>query len=399
VISGAVVHRIDGPDIEGGSVLFEAGKITAVGKQFAIPERARRIDVGGKHLYPGLIESITDLGLREISAVDATDDRTERGELNPNVRSWIAVNPDSELIPVARSGGVLIAMTAPQGRWIRGQAAVLQLDGWTVSDMTLLAPSGLYVDWSELEPRERDEKKSAEQREEKLRVLDEQLDAARRYGAARKSDPESTPTDLRLESLVPVTTGERPLIAHAESQSTIESAVAYAEAQGLKLVIEGGYDAAACAELLKRYDVPVIIGSMYRLPLRRDDPYDASYTLARRLDDAGVRFAISGEGGGSPVGPAGARNLPYHAAVAVAFGLSHQRALRALTLSAAEILGVDERVGSITVGKDATLIITDGDILETETDVTQAFIQGREVDLGSRHKTLYEKYRQKYLRR
>ncbi len=399
VISGATIHPIDGPVIVDGAVLLESGKISAVGKKVTTPKNAIKIDASGKHLYPGLIESITDIGLREISAVEETVDRTERGNVNPNVRSWIAVNPDSELIPVARSGGVLVAMTAPRGRWIRGQSAVLQLDGWTSAEMALLAPAGLYVDWTAMEPRDDDDKKRAEKRETKWQELDSLLDDARRYAGARQSRPASTPTDLRLESLLPVISGDLPLIAEAEMQGAIESAITYSRSQKLRLIIQGGYDAEACAELLKTYQIPVIIGSVYRQPKRRDDAYDASYTLPLRLRNAGVQFAIAGEGSGSPGGAAKMANLPYHAATAVAFGLPHDEALRAITLSAAEILGVADRIGSITVGKDATLIIADGDILETETHVTAAFIQGRVVDLGSRHKTLYEKYKLKYSRR
>jgi imidazolonepropionase-like amidohydrolase len=399
VVKDATVHVIDGPAIEKGSVLFEEGRITAVGKAVAVPQEAIEIDGTGQHVYPGLIESVTDIGLREISAVDATDDRTELGDRNPNARAWIAVNPDSELIPVARAGGVLVAMTAPRGRWLRGQSAVLYMDGWTVSEMAILAPAGLYVDWTAMHPRDEDEKKRIEKREEKLAELDALLDEARRYGEARDKRPEETPTDLRLESLLPVIARQQPLFAEAELQSEIESAISYAQSQALRLVIYGGYDAAECADLLKEYQIPVIVGSTYRLPLRRDDPYDSSYTLPERLRQAGVHFAIAGEGAGSPGGAANMRNLPYHAAVAAAYGLPHDEALRAITLSAAEVLGVGDRIGSITVGKDATLIIADGDILETETHVTAAYIQGRVVDLGNRHKMLYEKYKLKYSRR
>jgi len=398
LIEGGTVHVIDGPAIEGGSVLLEDGVITAVGKRLRVPRGTIRIEANGKQVYPGLIESVTDIGLREISAVDATDDRTEFGSLNPNARSWIAVNPDSELIPVARAGGVLVAMTAPRGRYLRGQSAVLYLDGWTVKEMSLLAPAAMYVDWNYLHPRDSDGKKQADQRKEKLEELDELLDEARRYRAARQSRPEQTPSNVRLESLLPLVDGEVPLLAQADSQSAIESAVAYAQSQGLRLIIYGGYDAPQCAELLKRYDVPVIVAGVYRLPRRRDDAYDASYTLPERLRQSGVHFAIGGAGAGSPGGAAAMRNLPYHAACAAAYGLPHDQALRSITLSAAEILGVADRIGSITVGKDATLIITDGDILETEANVTHAFIQGRKVDLGSRHKMLYEKYQRKYQR-
>lgn len=396
LIRGAWVHTIDGPDIEVGSVLLNEGRITAVGKSVEAPQGAVVIEAGGQHVYPGLLESVTDLGLREISAVEETDDRTEFGSENPNARAWVAVNPDSELIPVARAGGVLIAMAAPRGRWLRGQSAVLQLDGWTVAEMSLLAPAGLYVDWSAVHPSDDDDAKRVERREEKLAEFDALLDQVRRYGQARADRPESTPTNTRLESLLPLVSGELPLIVEADRQSEIESAVAYGVSHGLRVIIYGGYDAERCAAMLKQYDVPVILASTYRLPLRRDDPYDASYTLPDRLRRAGVSFAIGGPGAGSPGGAASARNLPYHAAVAVAYGLPQQDALRAITLSPAEILGVGDRIGSITVGKDATLLIADGNILETETHVVAAYIQGRKVDLGSRHTMLYEKYKKKY---
>lgn len=396
LIRGAWVHTVDGADIDGGSVLFEQGQITAVGKSVPQPKGTLVIEAAGKHLYPGLIEPVTDLGLREISAVDATDDRIEFGRENPNARAWVAFNPDSELIPVARAGGVLVAMAAPQGGWLRGQSAVIQLDGWTVAEMTLLAPSGLFVDWGAVHPRDDDDAKRRQDREKRLAEFDDLLDQTRRYGQSRQARPDQTPSNLRLESLLPIVEGRLPLIVEADRQSVIESAVAYAVAQGLKLVIYGGYDADRCAAILKQYDIPVIIASTYRLPLRRDDPYDAPYTLPDRLRRAGVRYAIGGSGAGSPGGAAAARNLPYHAAVATAYGLPEQDALRAITLSTAEILGVDNRIGSITVGKDATLLITDGNILETETHVTDAYIQGRKVDLGSRHKMLYEKYLKKY---
>ena len=398
VIRNATVHPMDGPMIEKSDVLFESGKITSMGQALEVPLKAIEIDASGKHLYPGLIESMTDLGLREISAVEETDDRTEYGNRNPNARSWVAVNPDSELIPVARSGGVLTVMTAPRGRFLRGQTAVINLDGWTVREMRVRAPAGLYIDWGAMHPGGSDEADRRKKREAKLAELDELLDSVRRYQQAREARPAVTPTDVRLASLIPVVDGDLPVFVEADRQAEIESAVAYGQANGLSIVIYGGYDAEACAALLKRYDVPVIIASTYRLPLRRDDSYDSAYTLPERLRSAGVKFAIGGEGAGSPGGAANARNLPYHAAVAVAYGLPHAEGLRAVTLSAAEILGVADRVGSITVGKDASLILADGDILETETNVIAAFIQGRAVDLGSRHKTLYEKYKLKYSR-
>ncbi|NND98801.1 MAG: amidohydrolase family protein [Pirellulaceae bacterium] len=396
VIRSATIHIIDGPAIDNGSVVFVDGKITAVSKKVVVPPKTIEIDAKGLHVYPGLIESMTDIGLREISSISATDDRTEFGDRNPNANALVAVNPDSELIPVARAGGVLIAMTAPRGRWIRGQASVIQLDGWTARDMSLRSAAGLYVDWTAMEPRDDDEKKRIEKRTEKHSQLDALLEEARRYRKGRDHRPERTATDLRLESLLPVLDGHLPVIAEANDQATIESAVAYSQRQKLKLIIYGGYDAPQCAQLLNQYGVPVIVAGTHRLPARRNDPYDAAYTLPSRLRQSKIKFCIGGAGAGSPGGAASARNLPYHAATAVAYGLPHADAVRAITLSAAEVLGIADQVGSITEGKDATLIIADGDILESGSNVTQAWIQGREVDLGSRHKTLYQKYRKKY---
>ena len=397
-IRGATLHLVDRPVQTQSSLLFEDGTITAIGKQIQLPETVREIDGTGLHVYPGLFDAMTDLGLREISAVDVTVDRSERGEENPNVRSWVAVNPDSELIPVARAGGVLVGHVAPGGQWLRGQSAVMTLDGWTAAEMNVKAPSALCVDWSAMHPRGDDPEDVAKEREQKFKELDDLLDRARRYRSARQNASD-VPSDIRLESLLPVIDGELPLIAEADRLEAIESAVAYAQSQSLKLIIYGGYDAAECADLLKAYDVPVLIAGTYRLPQRRGDAYDAPFTLPDRLLQAGVEFAICGEGPGYPGGAANARNLPYHAGNAVAYGLPREQAVRAITLSPAEILGVGDRLGSLTVGKDATLIVVDGDVLETASNVLHAFVQGRQVDLSSKHKMLYEKYRQKYLRR
>ena len=395
LIRGATVHRIDGDPIVGGSVLFVDGVITRVGSEIERPENAEVIDASGKHLYPGLIESMTDLGLREIEAVDVTVDRQERGERNPNVRAWIAVNPDSELIPVARAGGVLVGHVSPGGPFVRGQTAVMHLDGWSAADMTLAAPAGLSINWNYMVPADDDSKKQAELRRERLAELNEWFDQARRYRDSQRDNPDEI-TDVRLQSLLPVLDGEQTIYAQADSRVAIQSAVTFCQANSIKLVIVGGYDALRCRDLLVQLDIPVIVGGTYRLPQRRDDPYDAPYTLPARLQKAGIRFAVAGEGAGYPGGSSNARNLPYHAANAVAYGLSPDDALRSITLSAAEILGVDDQIGSISVGKLATLILCDGDILQTQSNVTEAFIAGRRVDLSSKHTTLYHKYRQKY---
>jgi len=395
LIRGATIHPVSGAPIEGASLLFEHGRITDIGTDLDLPEQGLEIDATGKHIYPGMIESMTDLGLREIGAVDVTMDSRETGSVNPNVRAWVAFNPDSELIPVARANGILTALVAPSGSGIYGQAAVMELDGWTAADMSLLAPAGLCINWESFESRGEDAKQRAASRETRLSQLDDLLDSAERYAAAREANSERTATNVRLESMLPVIHGEVPVLAMANREGAIASAVMYAAQRGLKLIIVGGYDAERCANLLKKYDVPVIITATYRLPRYRHDPYDASYTLPARLAAAGVKFAICGDGGDS----SNARNLPYQAANAVAYGLAEADAVRAVTLSAAEILGVADQIGSLEVDKLATLVITDGPLLESDTQIEHAYVAGRKVDLSSRHTLLNDKYRVKYQQR
>ena len=395
---GGTIHPVDGGVIQSGTVLFEEGKITAVGKQVQLPKKCEVVNIEGQHVYPGLMESMSNLGMVEINAVRSTVDTDEIGSENPNLRPWVAVNPDSELIPVARAGGVLLASIAPKRGDIRGRTAVIALDGWTYSDMLLKPDTGVLVSWRAYDSRKSDASERAEERDKRLNELSERLEQAARYAIAREARPRETPTDLRLEALVSVIEGDSPLIIDADRRREIEAAVAFSVSRGIRPIIYGGYDAPRCAPLLTKYDVPVIVHATYRLPLRRDDSYDDPYTLPRRLHEAGIRFAIGGPGSGSPGGASAARNLPYHAAVAVAYGLPAEQAIRAITLSPAEIMGVSDRVGSLTIGKDATLIVVDGDVLLTESNVTHAYIHGAEVDLSSKHKMLAEKYRIKYRR-
>ncbi len=394
LIENATLHIGDGSVQKNTSLLFDQGVITRIGRGFTQPPRAIVIDGQGKHVYPGLIDAFTDLGLREITAVDVTVDSSERGDENPNVRSWIAFNPDSELIPVARAGGVLIAHIVPGGSWIRGQSALMQLDGWGVKDMSIATPVGLCVDWETMVPRGRDAKENAKRYDEQITKIDDLLDQARRYRDLRNADPD-TPTDVRLESWIPVVDGARPVFVHADRMATIDSAIQFFTAREIPMVICGGADAMHCLDAIKANDIPVILIGTYRLPRRRHDAYDAFYELPSQLHRAGVQFAIAGEGSGYPGGASNVRNLPYHAGVAVAYGLDREQAIRSITGSAAEILGVAERVGTLKTEKDATLIVVDGDVLESETNVVDAYVQGRQVDLSSRHRQLFKKYEQK----
>ncbi len=405
---GGTVHPVSGPSIDGGIVLFDEGKIIAVGREVAVPENAQRIDVSGKHVYPGLIDANSQMGLVEVPSVRGTVDTRETGTINPNVKAEVAVNPDSELIPVGRSGGVLTVLTVPSGGSITGLSACMQLDGWTWEEMCLKRGVGLHVSWPRMQPVEAwwVEESADEQtrsRDLALKSIRDAIADAKAYHKAKQShaagkspEPEY---DSRWEAMLPVLAGEVRVFIDAEDIQQIQSALAFCEQEALRPVIVGGYDAVDCAALLKKHDVPVIVGGVYRTPLRRSEAYDAGYTLPARLKEAGIRYCIAGEiGGASSGGPANVRNLPYHAASAAAYGLEPEEALKAITLYPAQILGVADRIGTLEAQKDATLIVTTGDPLEISTQVTAAYIQGRQVDLNDRQKRLWEKYKEKYRR-
>ncbi len=396
VLTNVTIHPVSGPVVEKGTLVFDGGKITALGKDATPPAGAEVIDLAGKHVYPGLFEPWNDVGLVEINSIRATIDGQEIGQLNPNVRAVVAVNPDSEIIPVTRSNGVLLTLAAPFGGLMSGRSGVIQLDGWTWEDMTLKSDVALHIQWPQSSGGGRRGRGGGEETaappERGVEALRQALADARAYGAARKADS-NFPRDARWESLQDVIGGKLPVVVQADDIRQIHGAVAFAEREKLKLIIAGGYDAPRCAELLKKHDIPVIVGGTYRLPRRRNDGYDSAYAVPAELHKAGIRFCISGRG---RFGANQVRNLPYHAAAAVGFGLPADEALKAITLYAAEILGVADRVGSLENGKDATLFVCDGDPLETPTQVTHAWIRGRKVDLNDRHKTLYHKYEKKY---
>jgi imidazolonepropionase-like amidohydrolase len=402
LLVGGDVYTVSGDVIPGGQVLFDKGKIVAVGKDLKAPADAKRVDVSGKRVYPGLLSAGSDLGLAEISSVRGSIDRGEAGQVNPNARAEVAVNPDSEWIPVARANGVLLNLTVPNGGVLTGSSALLQLDGWTWEDMTVKAPVAVHLSWPRMAPvRGWEEEETPEAqvrgRDDQLKAIDKAFTDARAYLAGKKAATQpadhKTDFDARWEAMIPLLEGKMPLVVDADEIRQIQAAVAFAAKEKLKLILLGGYDAPLCADLLKKHDVPVIVGGVHRLPMRRDASPDEPFTVPERLRQAGIKFCIahSGRFGGSNV-----RNLPYHAGTAAAYGLPQDEALKSITLYPAQILGVDDRVGSLAEGKDATLFVANGDILETPTKVEMAFVQGRQIDLSSRHTKLWEKYRERY---
>lgn len=401
VIENATIHTVSGGVIEGGTVVFDSGVITQVlraGERVRVRGDAERIDAAGKHVFPGFISAVTGLGLVEVNSVRATVDTSEVGAIKPEVRGAVAVNPDSTLIPVARTGGVLTAGVFPSGGVIPGRASVMRMDGWTWEDMTITDDAGLIINWPRVRPINSPfvQQSAADQRkrsDEQLEQIADHVRAARAYFAARDADP-TLLTDLAFEAMRPALQGRTPTFIFAQEYEQIVSAVTWALDENLKPIIVGGADALLAADLLKSNDIPVILTGTHRLPSRRDSPVDEAYRLPIELDAAGVRWCLS-TGGGS-FGAANERNLPLQAAATVAYGMDPAVALRSITLGVAEILGVSKSLGSIEAGKAATLIIADAPPLDTYMRVEHAFIDGRRIDITNKQTELSDKYREKY---
>ena len=399
LIQGGTIHTISHGILENADILFENGKITSVGQNLDIPAEAEIIDASGQHVFPGLISAGSTLGLQEIGAVRATRDYAEVGAVNPNVRANVSYNPDSELIPITRSNGILLALSVPRSGLVSGTSSLMMLDGWTWEDATLKHPVGLHLFWPSMnipkpKPGKQKEKKDKDSRLKSMQKIDDLIYEARAYIQLKENSSLSFKHDLRLEGMLPVLTGDIPVFVHANEVRQIEAAVYWAERQSVKMVLVGGKDSWRVTQLLKDREIPVIYTQTHSTPMRRFEQYDQAFITPSQLYAAGIKFCISNSE--SPFQTPHIRNLPYHAAKAASYGLSWKEALRSITLSPAEILGVEDQVGSLEANKDATLFIADGDILDVRTQVNMAFIFGRRVDLSDRHKTLYSKYRNKY---
>jgi imidazolonepropionase-like amidohydrolase len=389
-------------------VVVEDGTITAVGPGVTAPAGATRIDATGLNVYPGMMDALTQLGLVEVNAVPATDDQAEMGTYNPHLTAATAVHPASDTIPVARTTGVTHALVAPEaddGGVIPGQASLLHLDGWTVEEMAIDANAAMVIDWpgvvtrrfdfSTFSMKETPFNEAKEKAEEAQNELRDWLDAARHYAQAKAAEGGRASRDLRLEALAGIIGGNQSIVVIAQSKRDIEAVLALAEEQELDIVLAGGRDARLVKDQLAEKGVPVILGMTQSLPQWEDDPYDHPYSGPGELVAAGVRIAFAtGAGGGfGPGGPHGVRTIPFEAATAVPYGLSEEDALRALTLWPAEMLGVDDRLGSIEVGKLGNLVVIEGNPLEITSQVRHLIIGGREVSTDNRHRRLYQTYR------
>jgi len=405
-LTHAKIFTLAGSTIEDGTLIIRDGKIAAVGVVLDIPSGAQVIEAKGLQVYPGLFDSITQMGLREIGAVSATVDTSESGSYNPDVVAATAVSPSSEHIPVTRAAGITEVLAVPgsggfdssgSAGVIGGQASAIHLAGWAIDEMLIRKNAAMVLNWPEIETHtfdfatfSRKEKPYSEAKQEydkQVNEITDWLERARHYSQVmEKSSPAKYDRDLKLEALVPVVRGELPLLVFADRSREIRNAVEFCDKQRLRMILAGGAEAYKVKDLLRSKGVPVILRPMLTLPLDEDDPYDRLLSQPAELAAAGVKFAFASFDNSF------ARRLGQNAANAVAYGLPYEEALKAVTIYPARIFGLDDQVGTLEQGKLANLIVTNGDPLELTTDVKYLFIRAQLTSMDNRHLRLYEKY-------
>jgi len=407
-IKGGKIFTLTGPPIEKGTLLIRDGKIMGVGASVEIPADAKVIDATGLEVYPGLFDPVTQIGLNEVSAVSATVDVSELGDFNPELVAATAVNPASEHIAVTRANGITHVIAAPgtsgfdlqSGGIIAGQASAFNLEGWTMDEMKIERSVAMVINWPTIQTRSFDfamfsmkDKPYADAKKEydkSVNELNDWLNRARHYAQAKeKGSPALFERDLKLESLAPVVEGKLSVLVIADEERDIRNAVDFCTKQNLKMILGGGAEAWKLKDLLKDKKIPVILGPTERLPEKEDTAYDKPMTQPSELFAAGIPFAFSS------FGTAFSRRLPQYAGAAVAYGLPHDEALKAVTLNAAQIFGLADRLGTIEAGKVANVIVTNGDPLEIQTEVRFLFIEGKLTSTDNRHRELYEQYRKR----
>jgi len=403
-IRNAHIVTVSGPDIENGTVVIRDGKIEAVGANVSVPAGAQTIDGRGLYVYPGMIDAGTNMGLVEVpQGANGTVDLSEVGDLNPNAKAIIAVNPHSAHIAVTRVEGITNTLTAPTGGLISGQATLINLLGTAPKEMAVVPHVALVINYPRLggggfggfggfqQPANLADTLAANERQvEQIRKMLRDAEAYGRSQDAYAKDKSLPRPDRNvvLEPLVPYARGEQPVIFRADREAEMRGAIKFAEEMKLKPIILGGNDAWKIASLLKEKNVPVILTGIFSLPSREDDAYDSLYENASKLQAAGVRYCISTGDAGPEV-----RNLAQYAGMAAAFGLSKADAVKAVTLYPAQILNVADRLGSIEAGKMANLVVTDGDLLEIRSRIKYLLIDGRPVVLNSRHTELNDAFK------
>jgi imidazolonepropionase-like amidohydrolase len=407
-IKGGKVFTLAGPAIENGTVLIRDGKIAAAGAGIAIPADAQVIDATDLEVYPGMFDPVTQIGLNEVSAVSATLDVSELGDYNPELVAATAVNPASAHIPITRANGITEVIAAPgtsgfdlqSGGLIEGQASAFNLAGWTMDEMQINRSVAMVINWPSIQTRTFDfatfsikEKPYADVKKEydkSVNTLGDWMDRARHYAQAQeKGSPALFERDLKLEALVPVVQGKLPVLVIADEARDIRAAVDFCTKQNLRMILGSGAEAWKVKELLKEKKIPVVLAPTNRLPEQVDTPYDKPYTEPSELFAAGIPIAFSS------FGTAFSRRLPQYAGTAVAYGLPHDEALKAVMLNAAQIFGLADQLGTLEPGKIANIIVTSGDPLELQTQVRYLFIKGQLTSTDNKHRELYEQYRKR----
>jgi imidazolonepropionase-like amidohydrolase len=394
LIMNGTAHIGNGKVIENSVIAFENGKITLVGDATAVhvdeSRYKKKINAFGKQVYPGFINCNSSIGLTEIDLVRSTRDDYETGELNPNVRSIIAYNTDSKIIPTVRCNGVLTEQIVPEGGTIGGQSSVVVLDAWNWEDAAYKTDEGIHLNWPRMYiakyPGADPEDKQRERMNKEMNSIDQLFKEAKAYSASVPSEK-----NLRFDSMNGLFNGSKKLYVHCGYVKEIESAVLFCKKYGVHMVLVDGQDSWRVTALLKDNNIPVILGRTHTLPAREDDDVDLPYKLPYLLKQGGVNYALSVGGSWQTL------NLAFMAGTSAAYGLTKEEALQSITSAPAKILGIDNTTGTLETGKDATLFISTGDALDMRTqNVEAAFITGREINLDNVQKQLYMKYREKY---
>jgi imidazolonepropionase-like amidohydrolase len=423
-LKNADVYPVTGPMIKGASILVTDGKIVDIGTKLVAPKGVNVIDAHGSRVYPGLIDSGTELGLSEISAERVSVDTSEIGEFMPQLRALIAVNPESEHLGVVRVNGITSAVSFPSpvrgggggGRgggatqYISGQAAMIHLSGWTWEDMEVTRSAAMQLNFPSIRGRggrgggnpdfdvealfgggaaAGGANTFAEQKrqyDQQIAKINEFFDSARQYQKERTANAPGFKKDLKMEAMLPVLEGKLPLAVSANRARSIHDAVLFADKQHVKIVILEPHDIDKVGAELKAKNIPVILGRTEALPDAEDAAYDEGFTGPADAYKAGVKFAFG------TFDNEFSRNVGLNAARAAAFGLPPEEALKAVTINAAEIWGTADRMGSIEKGKWADMIICDGDPLDTMTHIERVFVKGKDTEMMNKQIRLYRKY-------
>lgn len=403
-IRNARIVTVSGATIENGTIVIKDGKILAVGAAASVPSGAEVIDGKGLSVFPGMIDARTNMGLSEIQlSADPTVDVSELGDMNANAKAITGINPHTSHVNVTRVNGVTTVLSSPSGGLVSGQSAVINLWGATQEQMAIVSTHSLVINFPRVStfggfnpgvgPIVLDFNEAVRQRDRRMDDLKKLFKSVEDYAAAKEAyeKDKSLPkpkTDLKMDAMIPYVRGQKPIIFTVERERDIKGVVKFVEDTKVKGIIAGGQEAWKVADGLKKNNIGVIYTNIYSLPVQDDDEYDYLFAAPAKMQQAGIQFCISTGDTGQEV-----RDLPYHAGLASAYGLSKEEALKSVTLYPAQILGVADKIGSIEVGKIANIVVADGDILEPRTNIKHLFINGRLIPLTSRHTELFEQFK------